>query len=82
MQEIGTRMRAAREALELTQLQMAHKMGCSQTTISTVEGTGIIPRVAELERWARAYRLSIDDLIPQGKRQRRRARKLSRRRAA
>jgi transcriptional regulator with XRE-family HTH domain len=62
--EIGRRMRAAREALRLTQLEVATELGISEATYGRREAGLIKLSVPALERTARILGLAPESLLP------------------
>ncbi len=63
MSQFGEYLRACREALGLTQEQLARKVGVSQATISQYEQGEITPRPRNLVVLATALRRSPDELL-------------------
>ncbi len=59
-QEIGTRLRLAREDAGLTQAEAAHRLGKNQSYISRCETGRRRLEVLELEAFCRLYQKSID----------------------
>jgi transcriptional regulator with XRE-family HTH domain len=60
---IGDRIRAARLARGLTQLQLGKKTGLSQRMVAYYEGHGVSPAPDLLVKLARALETSIDKLV-------------------
>lgn len=62
-QEFATRMRLAREAADLTQLQVAERFGLNKGTVSAWEQGRGVPDAMRLREVARLYKCSADDLL-------------------
>ena len=64
---LGKAIKQAREALDLTQLALAHKLGYKGSDagayVSRVECGLQEPRLASLKRFAKALRVSVADLL-------------------
>jgi transcriptional regulator with XRE-family HTH domain len=63
--EVKPSLREARERLGLTQQAMAEKLGVTQPTVSRVESGETTPRQRHLRRWADAYGVELDMLVPE-----------------
>lgn len=63
---IASRMRAARKAAALTQVDAAPMIGCDNSTLSKIETGGDRPSVALLIRAAAVYGVPPDSLVPPG----------------
>lgn len=61
-QEIGERLRQAREYLELKQEEAAHAVGLSRSALSLAENGRRKVDAVELSRFARVYGQSIESL--------------------
>lgn len=59
----GMRLKAAREAKELTQQQVADHFGVKKGTVSAWEMGGGVPDALRLRRLARLYNVSADALL-------------------
>lgn len=60
-EEMGKRLRWARESISLSQEKVAEKVGATRTTITRIEnGTTEDPHSVLLLRLARVYDISID----------------------
>lgn len=57
--ELGSRVRAERERLKLTQWDLAEKMGTTQPTIARLEAGGVTPSLDTLHRAADALGLEL-----------------------
>lgn len=60
---LGKRVAELRKAAELTQAQLAEKVGVAVETISRLERGSAIPSLARLEGIARALRVELPDLF-------------------
>lgn len=60
----GTRFLNRRQAVRLTQADVAHITGLTQQAISRIERNQCIPRVTTLELLARAVGSSVEELFP------------------
>ena len=72
MNEIGTRLRALRESVRLTQAEIAKLCGSNQTTIGKTEAGKTAPTVKLLIWYANYFDVSLDYICcrtdqPQGK---------------
>lgn len=56
---LGARVRAERERLEMTQSELAEKMGTTQPTIARLEAGGVTPSLDTLHRAANALGLEL-----------------------
>ena len=63
-QLVGQRIRAAREEVGLTQLQLADRMGVSQPVIAALEGGRGNPTIGQLAAVADALRVGLDVEFP------------------
>jgi transcriptional regulator with XRE-family HTH domain len=63
---IGDRLRALREAKELSQGDIEHKTGLLRCYISRVENGHTVPAVETLEKFARALEVPIYQLVYDG----------------
>jgi transcriptional regulator with XRE-family HTH domain len=61
--QLGRRMAELRKTRQLTQTGLAKKIGCSVEFISLVERGVNAPSVAGLEKFARAFRVEVADLL-------------------
>lgn len=61
--EVGERLRAAREAANLTQAAAAQAVGIARTTIIAIEQGQRRVRINELQQLAKAYRTSVNSLL-------------------
>lgn len=62
-QLFGETLRKKRKKLSLSQMEMARKMGCPQSMISRLERGLRSPTLEDLAALARAFRISINDLL-------------------
>ena len=62
----GQKIKAAREALGLTQAQAAKAYGCTQPRWAEIEAQRFDPRLATLSRAARVVGLALGDLFAAG----------------
>lgn len=60
--KLTTRVKYLRLINGLTQQDVANRAGCSKTTISTIENTGIPPHPDVIRRLAEAFRVPIKEL--------------------
>jgi len=60
---IGDRLRAIREAKQLTQEDIAERTGFSQACVSRVEKGDAIPSIETVEKWARALQVPVHQLF-------------------
>lgn len=65
MDTLGTRIRSARDAMKLTQEQLAHQSGLTGMTVSNIEraGDAAKPRPQTLLSIARVLGVSVDWLL-------------------
>lgn len=63
----GERIAARRKALNLTQEDVAKKLGCTSAAISQWECNGAQPHIATLIALARALKTSASDLLGESK---------------
>lgn len=63
MAELGTRLREARTAVQLTQAQLAELAGVSRKTINTVENGVFVPSTTLALKLARALKTSVEELF-------------------
>ncbi len=63
---LGERLKAAREAAGLTQVQAADRSGVSRTNISGFEAEVKTPTLGTLYKLAAAYGVNVCDLLPGG----------------
>lgn len=61
--DFATRMRTAREAADLTQLQVAERFGLNKGTVSAWEQGRGVPDAMRLRELARLYKCSSDHLL-------------------
>lgn len=61
--KLGRRIASLRRARELTQEQLAERLGCSVEFVSLVERGVNAPSVAGLENFARALKVEVRDLF-------------------
>ena len=59
---IGETVRSSREEHGWTQMELSHRSGVPQNTISQIETSVQDPRVNTLRRIARALGVSLDDI--------------------
>lgn len=59
---MGEKLRAARKAANLSQVQLAEKVGCTQKDIARWEA-GREPKALTLKKLAQALGCSMDDLV-------------------
>jgi transcriptional regulator with XRE-family HTH domain len=64
--EIGQRLRAIREAKNLSQVEVARATGFVQPYISRGENGVMTPNVESLEKWARALDMTLYQLLYDG----------------
>jgi ribosome-binding protein aMBF1 (putative translation factor) len=57
--ELGARVRAERERLGLTQIELAERMETTQPTIARLEAGGVTPSLGTLRRAAKAFGLEL-----------------------
>jgi ribosome-binding protein aMBF1 (putative translation factor) len=57
--ELGSRLRAERERLGLTQAGLAERMGTTQPTVARLEAGGVTPSLDTLHRAAEALGLEL-----------------------
>ena len=60
---LGKRLKAARIAAELTQLNVAIRLGLARSSVSMIENGSRSLRVGELEALAAQYRVQPDSLM-------------------
>lgn len=60
---LGVRLKAARDAADLTQAQLAERAGVSRKTINTVENGVFIPSTLLALRLARALETTVEALF-------------------
>jgi putative transcriptional regulator len=63
MGELGNRIREAREALALTQAELAGRVGVSRKTINTVENGVFVPSTVIALKLAAALECRVEDLF-------------------
>ncbi len=63
---IGDRLRALREAKQLSQGDIEKRSGLKRSYISRVEGGHTIPSIETLEKWARALDIPLYQLFYEG----------------
>ena len=63
MERIQISLAAARVNAELTQTDVAKKMGVSKQTIVNWENGRIIPKQAQLEMMCRIYNIALDNIF-------------------
>lgn len=61
--ELNNRLREARGALDLTQAELAERVGVSRKTINTVENGVFIPSTVLALRLAQALGRTVEDLF-------------------
>lgn len=61
---VGQRLRKARLKLNLRQLDIADKLGCTQPTIHAWESDATLPRTEDIRDVAAAYGLDPEHLLP------------------
>lgn len=61
---MGEKLRAARIAAGLTQLELAKRVGCYQKDISRWERAEVEPTASVLRKLADAIGCLIDDIVP------------------
>ena len=66
--KLGRRIAELRKTRQLTQPELAKKVGCSVEFISLVERGVNAPSVAGLEKFANALKVKVSDLFNFGKR--------------
>lgn len=59
----ASRLRHLRQSRELTQVQLAERLGVTKQSISNWENDNIMPSVDMLERIADFFEVSTDDLL-------------------
>lgn len=59
----GARLRAVRESLGLSQLELSRRSGIAQESLSRIETGRCDPRLGTLQRLARGMGLSLDQLL-------------------
>ena len=64
--EIGARLKSARLAAQLTQLEVAMRLGLARSTVSMIENGSRLLRPGELERFVVVYRISQSSLHASG----------------
>ncbi len=64
---LADRLRAAREAAELSQQAAAEAAGTYQATIARYETDERVPTLAMLYKLAEVYGVAVCDLLPNGK---------------
>lgn len=62
--EIITRLRVIRTSMNITQLDLANKMGKTQSFVSKIEGCERRLDVIEFLRWLDTLNISFSDVIP------------------
>jgi len=67
MQEIGTRISTLRKRQDMTQLELADKMGVSYQAVSSWERGLTMPDIAKLSDISQALNVSIDELLGDGR---------------
>ena len=60
---MGEKLKAARLAAGLTQIDLAERVGCQQRDISRWENGDREPRATTLKKMAQAIGCSMDDLV-------------------
>ena len=60
---IGTEIKRVRESLNMTQQDLADKVGTSQSSVAQMERDRIVPLISTLSRYAEALNVSIGDLL-------------------
>ena len=68
--KLGQRIAALRKTRQLTQAELAKKVGCSVEFISLVERGVNAPSVAGLEKFARVLKVEVADLFTFERKQR------------
>ncbi len=63
---IGDRLRALREAKHWSQNELQKRSGFARTYISGVENGHMTPSVKSLEKWARALKVPLYELLYEG----------------
>lgn len=63
MSNVGSRIRAARTAKNLTQGELGRKAGIEQARLSRIERGAAIPSIEEVEKLARGMRVSVASLV-------------------
>ena len=64
-QEVGARLRTARESASITQGAAAEALGVARTTIVAIEQGSRRVRINELQKFAKVYRTSVNALLRQ-----------------
>ncbi len=57
---IGYQLRAAREAKDLSQAELASRLGCSQQAVSQAERWSSNPTMDFVQRWAKALGVELE----------------------
>lgn len=60
---LAERLRAAREAANLTQGQLAARIGVDRNTVNRAENSHTAPVASTIAKWARACGVSADSLL-------------------
>lgn len=60
---IGAELRRLRESRRMTQAAAARAVGCDRTTVARHEGGSQVPSIDILRRYAKAYDVSLGDLL-------------------
>jgi DNA-binding XRE family transcriptional regulator len=61
--QVGARLRAVRESVDLSQLELSRRSGIAQESLSRIETGRSDPRLGTLRRLARGMDLSLDQLL-------------------
>ncbi len=64
--EIGARLKSARLAAQLTQLDVASRLKLARSTVSMIENGSRPLRAGELEEFVAVYRISLSSLLATG----------------
>lgn len=62
---LGQRLQAARKSADLTQQEVADKLGIARTTLVTIEKGERLPKEEELLQFSQLYMKSVNDLLRQ-----------------
>jgi DNA-binding XRE family transcriptional regulator len=60
---VGTRLRTVRRTMDLSQLQLSRRSGIPQESLSRIENGRRDPRLGTLQRLARGFGLTLDQLM-------------------
>lgn len=63
VEDLLNEVRSFREAAQLTQLNLAERMGVSRKTVNTVENGVFAPSIVVALKFARALDVSVEDLF-------------------